>query len=238
LSAEETEEPIERSHALSWRRIITEFVTVALGVIVGLAGDQYKDTRSHRELAATAIDGVRQELQQNSESVETSYAYHKALKDSTSAVMGRTLMEGPHGYVMRPGVKLPTPQSMGFKRGFSALLGARSTAWQTILSTNVLSYLDYATIRALTDAYSKQDELRQELHDMGATIAPQAIDAYFLGENQARAQFQVSIALQDITIRERETLCLYDVAMAKIGPPAGWKGHDCDAARKTDSTRK
>jgi hypothetical protein len=223
----DTHAPIRR---LSLSRLAAEFVTVALGVLVGLAADQWKETRAHRQLAATALAGVRDEIAANAVEVEQRRAYHQRLRDSANAVMNRTVTRGPAGLVMRPGARLPTPPEMGFTNGFGTVMTLGSTAWQTILSTNVLSYLDYGTIHALTEAYEAQQHLRQQLRDLGGQL-PLAVEAYFIGQNQVRAQLLSTLTLTDVIAAEGDVLCAYDRLFARIGgAPSGWRAHDCPTA--------
>lgn len=133
-----------------------EVFSIVLGVLLALALSEWQEERERSELAETALNNVRLELQANQEIITRVHANNQATIEAALAA-GDEDDEEARTFI--PGVQV------------------RSTAWETLLSTGVSNYVDYELLLALSETYSIQSIYRTtglKLVDASMTMAAMA----------------------------------------------------------------
>lgn len=139
--------------------------------------------------------------------LEKRVPYHQVLLDSVTALEQSAFEHTPTGIRIPPGTRLRTPNEMGFKNGF-ALTPPAATAWQAVVATNVLGYLDYRTAFTLSQAYASQQDMRDEITSFRADF--RVIVGGITGESKpVTALFTLEAHLGDLLAREHELLDQY-----------------------------
>src|SRR5438309_1958868 len=67
-------------HGFRIPKIMLEVILISTGVFLGLAGEQWRETSHKRELAETALRGLRRELDTNRKAVAARQDYHVTKK--------------------------------------------------------------------------------------------------------------------------------------------------------------
>lgn len=174
----------------------------------GLGAEEWRTGREHDQLARATLQSIRQEVSANRAILEKRVPYHQVLLDSVTALEQSAFEHTPTGIRIRPGTRWRTPNEMGFKNGF-ALTPPAATAWQAVVATNVLGYLDYRTAFTLSQAYAAQQDLRDEITAFGADFP--VIFGGITGEAKpATALITPEVHLDDLLAREHEVLNLYE----------------------------
>ena len=72
--------PAPRPHRRSFAAIALEVLLIALGVSLGLMGEQWRDTRHHRAMARETLERFRTEITTNRDAVAAVKDYHANLR--------------------------------------------------------------------------------------------------------------------------------------------------------------
>ena len=178
-------------------RIALEVVMLAVGVFLGLTGEQWREHRQHREAADAALRRFRAEIASNRKSVSAVKDYHvtmrgridKYLKDRDAAAVSM----------------------QGIQPAF-----IEHTAWDLALATQSLAYIDERLAFALSRVYSTQ----QEYAELSRGLL-QAMYIHPPGENMAVFFGAVSVYYGDITQLDPKLIEMYDDLEGQISRALG-----------------
>lgn len=123
-----------------FQRLLVEFLSIVLGVLLALALNEWRETRSHRSQAKAALMNVKNELQSNLEALTI---LHENNAKTVELMAENNNERSSENRKFIPGLQL------------------RETAWETFLSTGVSSYTDYETVLVLSETYSFQNVYKQ-----------------------------------------------------------------------------
>jgi hypothetical protein len=189
--------------------IVRDVLLVALGVVLAVAAESWRDARAEQRRSAYAIAGIRTELEENRERVARARANHLAMADTLTHYLQRH--ELPPRRVYFGGVFNPAH--------------TLSTAWQTARATGALDNVPYMLVLFLGGAYESQESYRS----LGSALAQST-----MAEMQRRGVLPVYrdgfanfIPIeQDFATREGVLGGVYDAALhaldtAGYGPVVG-----------------
>ena len=190
-----------RSRPHSLLRIALELTLIATGVFLGLAGEQWRESAHHRELARESLHRLRAEIVTNRKTVQGVKDYHvemrKRIEDYLAAdePARRTL-----------NVRLQGVQPAFFER----------TAWDLALATQSLTYIESDLAFALSRVYGVQQQytelsrgvlqamyLRNPREDLVGFL--EAVDTYY----------------GDVVLMEPKLLEMYDELLPQIDRALG-----------------
>jgi len=136
------------SRKFPFQRLLVEFLSIVLGVLLALALNEWRETRSHQSQANAALLNIKIELQSNLEALTI-------LHENNTTTVEMMADDQDAG--------------SGEDRKFIPGLQLRETAWETFLSTNTSNYVDYKAVVILSETYSFQD-----LYKQGGTLLTEA----------------------------------------------------------------
>jgi hypothetical protein len=217
-------EPVKESGGISVTALALEFISIVVGVLVALGANQWKESRSRHELALSALAGIRREITINQAYVNGRLFYHQMLVDSLSSEINRLTtarQRTPAGDARAAHMR--SPAEMGMTCGLATSPAPAATAWQVVLNTNVLTYLDYRTVATLTETYAIQQQLVHQMDESYTALLP-IFDAVN-GEREPLAPLEVlGSALVDLRSIEVSTSHHYARTQALLDtlgiPPA------------------
>jgi hypothetical protein len=138
-----------RNH--SWFKVGLEVVLISGGVFLGLAGEQWRESVRHHELAEASLRSFRTEFASNREQIDRVAARHaaefKGLRDYFAA----------HDKELAASIADPTkpiPRPVPDTVTDSALFGF--SAWDVALATQALAYMDSDLAAAIASVYRMQ----------------------------------------------------------------------------------
>lgn len=123
-----------------FQRLLFEFFSIVLGVLLALGLNEWRENRSHQSQAKAALLNIKNELKSNIKAL-------KILHENNTATVK----------VMDENKNKDTDEERKFIPG----LQLRETAWETFLSTNTSNYVDYQTVLTLSETYSMQSVYKQ-----------------------------------------------------------------------------
>ena len=186
--------PASRRHALLYA--LGQIALIAVGVFLGLAADQWREARQHREAAIASLRRFRAEITENRRAVAAVRDYHVTTLASVRGYLGKD-----HKTRNVADVKINGLQWVTFEH----------TAWDLALATQSLTYIDSDLAYALSRVYGVQQaygELTRGMTQAMYTLTPRE---NFDGFAQAVGTF-----LGDVTYMEPRLLAMYDEVLPRI----------------------
>jgi hypothetical protein len=122
------------------QRLLVEFFSIVLGVLLALGLNEWRENRSHQSQANAALLNIKNELQSNLKAL--------TILHENNAETVKVMAENKN-------------TDSGGERKFIPGLQLRETAWETFLSTNISNYVDYKTVLILSETYSMQSVYKQ-----------------------------------------------------------------------------
>ena len=116
---------------------------IAVGVFLGLAGEQWRENARHREMAEAALRRFRSEIVTNRTAVANVKDYHVTMKKKLAAYFAADAKT-------RPTVQV---QLQGVRPAFF-----EHTAWDLALATQSLAYIDPTLAFGLSRIYTSQQD--------------------------------------------------------------------------------
>ena len=179
--------------------LLVEFLSVALGVFLGLLANEWRENKAHQERARLALAQVREELKSNREILARYHQNNEAVLAALEKGAGKKGKEG-----MKAG-----------RLNYIPALHLESSCWETLLSTGALDYLDLRTIRKFSSVYSAQKVYRESsllLVQAGLNMSAFAAAAWRKVSEQ-RFQEEFLDYMKMIHKVEKTLLELYDRAL-------------------------
>lgn len=192
------------SRAKSSVKLLLEVALIATGVFLGLAGEQWRESRAHRELAEAALRRFKTELTANRAAVADVVDYHESLAKEIKAYLRAKGDE-----------RLQTPVHLRGIR-FAAL---EHTAWDLALATQALNHIDQDLAFAISHVYVTQNlmaGLNQGMTQAMYLQPPSAGIEPFLRS--------LDVYYGDVNVYEPALLKMYDELIPRLDG-AGDEGH-------------
>jgi hypothetical protein len=121
--------------------IALEVILISVGVFLGLAGEQWREQRRHRELAESSLRDFRSEIVTNRKAIEEVKDYHAALLKSLKSYLAKDHKSRNTADVQIKGLRF---------------VSFDQTAWDLALTTQALIYLDRDLAFELSRVYNEQ----------------------------------------------------------------------------------
>jgi hypothetical protein len=183
------------------RRVIVEVLLVALGVVLGLFGESWRQTREHRQLANETLQRIRAELIANRAAVEAVQARHAYDLQAIQLYL-KADVDGRKS--------LPFP----FQGTHPAFL--QYAAWDVAVATQSIEFLDRDLVTAIARVYAIQHQLDDATHDITQVMYANAGNHDF---QRALAPFAVYFG--DCTLIEPRLKHDLDSVIARIDRGVG-----------------
>ncbi len=174
--------------------LFLEVFLIVLGVLLGMAVNEWRIARANNELALRSLEQIKAELQYNRRQVEGIVEYHTSLSDSLMVLANQVFAGDSNISYMDLRGAMP--------QGFSVPFLQRS-AWDLAHQTGATSHMDYKPARALALYYNFQEFVDGKLERISDNLysAPSMDPATVKG-------LTVSLALlaNDLVIQENEII--------------------------------
>lgn len=177
-------------------KLALEVALISLGVFLGLAGEQFRESAHHRELAEDSLRRFREELIANRRSVASVEEYHVNLKRAIDEYLAQD-----RGHRKPLQMALRGIQPASFER----------TAWDLAIATQALEYVDSSLAYSLAGLYNMQ----QNYSDLTRGVV-QAMYIRPPGENPDAFLESLQVYYGDIVLEEPQLLKRYDDLLARL----------------------
>lgn len=168
---------------------------IVLGVLAGLAVDNWRQDVAERDRAREVLALVAAELARNRESFSSILPYHESLRDSLTVLTTDATRGKPLAY---------SDFDRAAPRGFEPRL-ASVTAWSLAQNAGILSHLDLEVLQAVSTAYQHQDFLNGKLNRLEANLyeAANQDPSHFVGLAVSLRWLVGDIVIQERSLVER-----------------------------------
>jgi uncharacterized protein YjeT (DUF2065 family) len=190
-----------RPRGKSLLTIALEVMLIATGVFLGLAGEQWRESARHREMADASLRRFRSEILTNRQTVAGVKDYHVTMKKRLDAYFAADAKARPKVEVNLSGV-----QPASFEH----------TAWDLALATQSLAYIDPRLAFALSRVYTSQ----QDYAELSRGVL-QAMYVLNPTENETAFFGAVVVYYGDVVLYEPKLLSLYDELLPQIDRALG-----------------
>ena len=173
-------------------RIVLEVSLIALGVFLGLMGEQWRERSEHRQLAEESLRRFQAEIRTNRAKIAAVKDYHVEMKTQIDAYLALDASKRASFDVALGGI-----QPASFEH----------TAWDLAIATQALSYVDPRLAFALSRIYGVQQDY--------AALSGGVLQAMYLRPpGQDLGAFFQTVALydSDIVLLEPGLVAMYDVS--------------------------
>jgi hypothetical protein len=177
-------------------KLALEVLLISAGVFLGLAGEQWRESREHRERAQASLRRFQAELGHNKKSVAEVRDYHTKLRTSLREYMAATPEQRKSISIKMQGIR-----PVFFE----------NTAWDVALATQSLADIPEDLAYEISRVYRIQQahgQLSQGVLNSMYINSPYAAGDAFL--------MAVAVYLDDATLLEPELLKAYDAVLPKI----------------------
>ena len=185
-------------------RLLLEVFFIVLGVMVALAGNEWRENRALDKRTDAALENIRLEILRNQQTLQQRLPYHEALRDSLDSYLPE---------IRNTSFPNVSERRLGMQRGLYFLL-VYDAAWQTALTSQVLSNVDYEMLTVLSTIYQVQAYLQTVEERTTRIISPNNLRK----ENLYYAFILFRPAIRDIVGLEQNLLSLYDEALQRLSP--------------------
>jgi hypothetical protein len=177
-------------------KLALEVLLIGTGVFLGLAGEQWRESREHRERAEASLRRFQTELADNKKAVADVRDYHVKLRTSLRQYLAAT-----------------PEQRKSISIGMQGVRPAQfeTTAWDLALATQSLADIPQDLAYDISRVYRIQQgyvQLSQGMLNSMYINTPYTGGDSFLGS--------VTVYLDDVTLMEPQLLKLYNELLPKI----------------------
>jgi len=191
--------PRLRAHSLF--RIALELTLIATGVFLGLAGEQWRESVHHRELARESLRRLRAEIGANRTTVQGVKDYHVEMRKRIESYLAA---DEPARRALN--VKLQGVQPAFFEH----------TAWDLTLATQSLTYIESDLAFSLSRVYGVQQQYTELSHGVLQAMylrnPRDDLDGFFAA---------VDTYYGDVVLMEPKLLGMYDELLPQIDRALG-----------------
>ena len=185
----------------SFLKIVLEVSLIAVGVFLGLAGEQWRERAQHREMAEASLRRFRSEILSNRKAVLAVRDYHAATLKSAEAYLAADAKARQtldiHIAGLQPAV-------------------IEHTAWDLALATQSLAYIDPDLGFSLAHVYTSQLEYAELTHGI--------LQAMYLrppSENLDPFLRSMTLYFDDVVLLEPGLLRQYDELLPQLDRALG-----------------
>jgi hypothetical protein len=182
-------------------KIVLEVLLISAGVFLGLAGEQWRQSAEHRELARESLRRFRSEIETNRKAVADVKDYHVTMRQKIGAYLAADANARKTLSVAMQGVRPVTFEH---------------TAWDLAIATQSLTYIDRNLAFNLSRVYSVQDDYavlsRAVLQAMYLRPPSQDLDGFF---------HAVALYYDDVVLSEPRLMTMYDEMLPQIDRALG-----------------
>jgi hypothetical protein len=191
------------SRTKSFGKLALEVVLISTGVFLGLAGEQWRESRREHEQARTTIENFHHEVETNRKQLASVAEYHLKLR----GILRTYLLEpGPKTFVTFAGRGVEGFQTVSFRHG----------AWDLAVATGALSHVDPRLAFTLSDVYTDQQRYETIGNQITTAVyAPTALTSEFRG-----LLIATNVALSDLIAMEPRLLKGYDDLLPRLAEAA------------------
>jgi hypothetical protein len=190
-----------RPRGQSFLKIALEVVLIGTGVFLGLAGEQWRESARHRELAEASLRRFRSEILTNRKAVAGVTDYHVTTKKGLDTYLAADRKRRQSVEVHLNGL-----QPVFFEH----------SAWDVALATQSLAYIDTQLAFAFSRIYTTQ----QTYADLTRGIM-QALYIRPPDENAAAFINAAAVYYGDVVYLEPQLLRMYDELLPQIDRALG-----------------
>ncbi len=184
--------------------LLIEVFFIVLGVMMALAANEWRENRALDKRTDAALENIRLEILRNQQTLQQRLPYHEALRDSLDSYLPE---------IRNTSFPNVSERRLGMQRGLYFLL-VYDAAWQTALTSQVLSNVDYEMLTVLSTIYQVQAYLQTVEERTTRIISPNNLRK----ENLYYAFILFRPAIRDIVGLEQNLLSLYDEALQRLSP--------------------
>src|SRR5688572_3640275 len=141
----------------SWLKILLEVGLITAGVFLGLAGESWRETREHRELAGQSLRRFREEIKTNRAAV---LRVHQRHKDQAKGMSDYFSANGPALMAAMLDPRKPLPLPIPDIVTDSAIFDF--SAWDVALATESLAHIDPELVAMISDAHRMQQLVEED----------------------------------------------------------------------------
>jgi hypothetical protein len=198
-----TPAPARDVRSRSLPRVLLEVALIAVGVFLGLMGEQWRQRAEHRELAQASLRRFRDEFRLNRKAVADVRDHHVAGLRDIQAYLGSDQSA-------RERIALP------FRGTHPAFL--EYTAWDVALATQSLAYVDPTLAQRISRVYAMQRQL-----DNATRTATDVMYMKAGGGKEGLSSFLGSIATYfgDCNLIEPRLIAEYDRILPQLDRAIG-----------------
>ena len=193
--------PARHGRGRSFGFLLVEVFLIVLGVLLGLAANEWRVERERNHRTRAALDYISRELEVNRRQIEALIDYHRAVSDSLDA-----LTDGGAESVTAADLRRAMPQ------GFSVPL-IQSNAWELARGTGAVENLELRTAMMLARIYDLQEFYNGKLERVADNL-------YLAGNLDTELRDRLALALRnlanDIALHEQDLLDGYGMTIARL----------------------
>ena len=187
----------------SWLKLVLEVVLITAGVFLGLAGESWRETREHRDLAEQSLRRFRQEVESNRKAVERVHQKHEEQEKALSAYFAAN---GPALMASMLDPRQPLPVPVPDVTTDSAVFDY--STWDVAVATQSLAYIDPDVVAMISDAQQMQRMIEDDHR-----IIQQVMYSF---QNQVHWLRGVTGYFGDSALHERLLLERYDKLLPRL----------------------
>jgi hypothetical protein len=189
-------------------RILLEVVLISVGVFLGLAGEQWRESVHDRELAMASLRRFRSEFRTNREAVAAVAQKHatklKAMQAYFAAHQAQLFAHEADPKVRIPG---PVPDTSTDPAFFEY------SAWDVALATQSLAHMDPDLAFSISHVYRVQRQIDEATHAITQAMYSFSDELAFLKG--------VTTYFGDCTLLEPRLLAIYDEILPRLDRALG-----------------
>jgi hypothetical protein len=177
-------------------KLALEVLLIGTGVFLGLAGEQWRESREHGERAQASLRRFHTELRDNKKAVAAVRDYHVTLRTSLRQYLNATPEQR---------------KTMSLKMNGIGPVFFETTAWDLALATQALADIPQEVAFDISRVYRIQQayvQLSQGMLNAMFINSPYSAGDAFMGS--------VAVYLDDVTALEPQLLKMYDEVLPKI----------------------
>ena len=197
-----------RSHGRSLGRILLEVVLISVGVFLGLAGEQLRESMHDRELAQASLHRFRSEFRANREALAAVAQKHATkLKDMQAYFDAHRVELRAHAADPKVPLPVPIPDTSTDPAFFEY------SAWDLALATQSLAHMDADLASSISHVYRVQQQIDEATRAITQTMYSFSDEVAFLNG--------VTTYYGDCTLLEPRLLKIYDEILPRLDRALG-----------------
>ena len=181
-----------------------EVFLIVVGVILGLAANEWREDRAAKKQAQKSLDYILLEIKNNQAEVDSIISYHTQIKNSLHKLSNEILTHNKQLTFNDLGDALP--------KGFKIPL-LQSDAWELANQARNVNHIDYKLAESLSKLYSLQNFCQKKLDKIA--------DNFYIASNInpdkiSNLVLAFSALAQDILVQEKRLSKYYSEIIKKL----------------------